>query len=77
MRALKKQQQALRKALRTIERALLRKKNVAALSQIEDLRDEIADLDLRDPSVVETLKSLQKEVIDLRVAVTKKAKRRE
>ena len=77
MRALKKQQQALRKALRTIERALLRKKNVTALSQIEDLRDEIADLDLRDPSVVETLKSLQKEVIDLRVAVTKKAKRRE
>ena len=77
MRALKKQQQALRKELRTLERSLLRKKNVAALSQIEDLRDEIADLDLRDSSAAEILKSLQEEVVELRRVVTKTAKRRE
>lgn len=75
IQALKKQQQALRKALRSLERSLLRKKNVAALSQIADLRDELADLDLRDPSVVETLRSLREEINDLRSAVIKKVKR--
>lgn len=74
VRVRKKKQQKLRKELRTLERSLLRKKNVAALSQIADLRDELADLDLRDPSAAETLKSLQEEIADLRLAVTKKAK---
>lgn len=75
VQALKKQQQALRKALRTLERSLLRKRNVAALSQIADLRDELADLDLRDPSVAENLRSIQAEIADLRSAVMKKVKR--
>lgn len=75
VQAFKKQQQALRRELRSIERSLLRKKNVAALSQIADLRDELADLDLRDPSAADTLRSLQEEIADLRNAVTTKVKR--
>lgn len=75
VQALKKQQQALRKELRTLERSLLRKKNVAALSQIADLRDELADLDLRDPSAAENLRSIQEEIADLRQVVSKKTKR--
>lgn len=75
VKVIKKQQQALRRELRSLERSLLRKKNHVALSQIADLRDELADLDLRDPSAVENLQSLQKEIADLRSAVAKKAKR--
>ncbi|MBI1934371.1 hypothetical protein HY464_00560 [Candidatus Peregrinibacteria bacterium] len=74
VQVLKKQQQALRKILRTLERSLVRKKNVAATNQIADLRDELADLDLRDPSAAETLRSLQEEIAELRLVVTKKAK---
>lgn len=75
LQALKKQQQALRRELRSLERSLLRKKNVAALSQIADLRDELADLDLRDLSAAENLRSIQEEIVDLRRAVSKKVKR--
>lgn len=75
VKVLKTRQQSLRRELRSLERSLLRKKNVAALSQIADLRDELSDLDLRDPSAAETLQSLQKEIADLRNAVTKKGKR--
>lgn len=75
VKVIKKQQQALRRELRSLERSLLRKKNHVALSQIADLRDELADLDLRDPFAAENLQSLQKEIADLRNAVTKKGKR--
>lgn len=75
LKALRKQQQALRKKLRSLERSLLRKKNVTALSQIADLRDELADLDLRDPSIADNLRSLQEEIADLRQIVSKKTKR--
>lgn len=74
VQALKKQQQALRKELRTLERSLVRRKNVAATNQIADLRDELADLDLRDPYAAETLRNLQEEIADLRSAVIKKVK---
>lgn len=75
LQALKKQQKALRRELRSLERSLLRKKNVAALSQIADLRDELFDLDLRDPSAADTLRSLQEEIAELRSAVTVKKKK--
>lgn len=74
VQASRKQQQALRKELRTLERSLLRKRNHVALSQIADLRDELADLDLHDPSAAEILKSLQEEIAELRSAVSKKRK---
>lgn len=77
LKAFKKQQQALRRELRSLERSLLRKKNVVALSQIADLRDELSDLDLRDPSAAETLHNLQEEIAALHLAVTKKVKRGE
>lgn len=75
VKVIKKQQQALRRELRSLERFLLRKKNHVALSQIADLRDELADLDLRDSSAAENLQSLQKEIADLRLVVSKKGKR--
>lgn len=74
IQALKKQQQALRKELRTLERSLVRRKNVAATNQIADLRNELADLDLRDPSAADTLRSLQEEIAELRQVVSKKRK---
>lgn len=75
LKTLKKKQQALRKELRSLERSLLRKKNIAALNQIADLRDELADLDLHDPSAAETLRNLQEEIAELRSVVMKKVKR--
>lgn len=74
-RALQKRQQALRRELRSLERSLLRKKNSAALGQVADLRDELMNIDLRDTSAVEALRSLQGEITALRIAVLKKGKR--
>lgn len=75
VQVLKKQQQALRRELRSLERSFLRKKNTAALSQVADLLDELADFDLRDPSAAETLQGFQEEIAALRRMVSKRVKR--